>query len=237
MIWIAARIRRRYKMRFHSQPDCERRKTFRLHLLYTPVNLKGPDNMNRKSKLVFGAMGALLCTLCTSNGAFGQTLPDSKGKSEFVRICTACHGVDTAAGLRQDKDGWTSTVYEMVQRGADGSEEDLNNVILYLTTNFGPEPADPAAAPQPAAPSSTSGGPMALNVSGIQRVKRVIAESGSLKCPHIEQQGAHSGQALNAMGTRHTTNAIQTAIVSPHPTRNSLARYLGSLPSADYSAH
>jgi hypothetical protein len=178
--------------------------------------------MKRKFKLVFGAMGALLCGLCISNGAFGQTLPDSKGKVEFVRICTACHGVDTAAGLRQDKDGWTSTVYEMVQRGADGSEEDLNNVILYLTTNFGPEPADPAAAPQPTTPPSTSGGPMALNVSELQRVERVIAESG---------------QALNAMGARHTTNAIRTAIVGPHPTRNSLARYLGSLPSTDYSAH
>jgi hypothetical protein len=186
--------------------------------------------MNRKSKLVFGAMCAFFCALCISNMAFGQTLPDGKGKAEFLRICTACHGVDTAAGLRQGKDGWTSTVYEMVQRGADGSEDELNNVILYLTTNFGPEQSEPDAAPQPTAPSSApsttpppsaAGGPTALNVSEIARVKRVIAESGSLKCPRI--QAAHSGSALNAMKAQRTTNAIQTAIVSPHSTRDGLA--------------
>jgi hypothetical protein len=155
--------------------------------------------MNRKSKLAFGAMGALLCTLCISNGAFGQTLPDGKGKAELLRICTACHGVDTATSLRQSSDEWLSTVQEMVQRGADGSDDDLHNIVAYLSTNFGPAKTDPAAAPQPATPSSTpstpppstSAGAAALNVSEIQRVKRVIAESGSLICPRIQQQRAH----------------------------------------------
>jgi hypothetical protein len=162
-------------------------------------NLKGHDDMNQKFKLVFGAMGALFCTLCISNVASGQTLPDGKGKAELLRICTVCHAADTATSLRQSPDAWMATVQQMVQRGADGSDDELHSIVLYLSTNFGPEPADPAAAPQPATPSSTpstpppstSGGPAALNVSEIQRVKRVIAESGSLICPRIQQQRAH----------------------------------------------
>jgi hypothetical protein len=208
--------------------------------------------MNQKSKLVFGTMCALLCGLCISNVAFGQDLPDGKGKADLLSVCTVCHGVDTATGTRQTKEGWTSTVYEMVQRGADGTDDQLNNIIFYLTTNFGPEQSDPNAAPQPTTPpstpstppsatpptppSSTSGGPAALNFSEIQRVKRVIAESGSLKYPRIEQQGAHSGQALKGMGAR-TTNAVRAAIITPSPTRNSLVRYLGSFPSIDDNAH
>jgi hypothetical protein len=206
--------------------------------------------MNRKSKLVFAAMCVLFCGLFISSEALGQDLPDGKGKADLLTVCTVCHGVDTATGLRQTKEGWTSTVYEMVQRGADGTDDQLNNIIFYLTTNFGPEKSDPNAAPQPTTPPSTppsstpstppssaSGGPAALNFSGIERVKRVIAESDSLKYPRIEQQQAHSGQALKGMGARRTTNAIRTAIVIPHPTRNSLVRYLGSFPSMDDSAH
>lgn len=155
--------------------------------------------MNQKSKLVFGAMFVLFCGLYLSNGAFGQTLPDGPGKAEFIQFCTGCHSVNTATTPGQTKEEWRATVQRMVNRGADGTDEQLNEIVRYLSTNFGPETPDPAATPQPTTPSSTppatpssnSGGPAARNLLEIQRVKRIIAASGSLKCPRIQQQRAH----------------------------------------------
>src|SRR5271169_5535258 len=93
--------------------------------------------MDRKSKVALGAMCALLCGLCISNDAFAQTLPDGKGKAEFVHNCTACHRADMVTRVPKTPDDWRKSVDEMAARGTDGSKEDLDNVVLYLVANYG----------------------------------------------------------------------------------------------------
>jgi putative heme-binding domain-containing protein len=174
--------------------------------------------MDQKFRVMFGAMCALLCALCISKEAFGQTLPDGKGKAEFVDNCTACHRADMVTRVKKTPDEWRKSVDEMAARGTDGSKEDLDNVVLYLDTNFAADKPGPAAATQSTTPSSTLGGPEVLNSSETERVKRLIAENGCLTCHRIGQQGAYLGPALNGMGARRTKDEIRTAIVSPHPT-------------------
>ena len=156
--------------------------------------------MDRKSRLAFGAMCALFCGLCLSKEAFGQALPDGKGKAEFVESCTACHRMEMATHLRKNPDEWRKTVDDMVARGADGSKEDIDNIVLYLSTNFGIDKSGPAVATPSTTPSSISGAPAALNSSEIDRVKSLLAENGCLTCRRIEKQGAYTGPALNSMG-------------------------------------
>jgi mono/diheme cytochrome c family protein len=199
--------------------------------------------MNRKFALMFAAICALLCGLCVSNKAFGQTLPDGNGKAEFQRICTACHGVDTATKLRKTPAEWRKTANDMVARGANGSKEDIDNVVLYLSTNFGPDQSSATAA----APSPSSQ-PAALNSSEIERAKHIINENGCLTCHRIEKDGGDIGPALNGVGARHTADEIRTTIVKlrtppdPMPSfegkimgddLDDLVHYLASLPSAD----
>lgn len=178
--------------------------------------------MNQKAQFVFGAMCALICALSMPNGAFGQALPDGKGKAEFVQICTACHGTDLSTRARKTPDEWRKTVNDMVDRGADGSKTDVDNIVLYLSTNFGPDKSAPTAATQSTTPSTTSastlGGPAVLNSTEIEHVKRLITENGCLTCHRIEEQGAYTGPTLNGLGNRRTTDEIRTAIVSPQPT-------------------
>ncbi len=150
--------------------------------------------MDQKSKLVFGAMCALFCWLCLSNKAFGQALPDGKGKAEFIHNCTACHRADMVTRVPKTPDEWRKSVDEMAARGTDGSKEDLDNVVLYLVTNYGTNNSGSAAATQSTRPSSTSSGPAVLNSSEMERVKRVITENGCLTCHRIEKQGAYTGQ-------------------------------------------
>jgi putative heme-binding domain-containing protein len=174
--------------------------------------------MNRKLRLVFGTMCALLCGLCLSHEAFGQTLPDGKGKAEFVESCTACHRTEMSTRLRKTPEQWRKTVDDMVARGADGSKEDLDDIVLYLSTNFGLDKSGGAAATPSPTPSPTSGGPAAFNSSEVESVKRLIAENGCLICHRIEEQGAYTGPTLNGLGSRRTTDEVRTAIVSPRPT-------------------
>ncbi len=71
----------------------------------------------------------------------GQTqepkLPDGPGKRLTERICTSCHGIETAVSERHDREGWQKVIDDMVSRGADGTDEELKTVCEYLTKNFG----------------------------------------------------------------------------------------------------
>ena len=70
--------------------------------------------------------------------AAGQSdLPDGPGKALVERICSGCHGVGVFTDNRNTKERWGAVVDDMVSRGAEGSDEDVNLVIAYLTRNFG----------------------------------------------------------------------------------------------------
>jgi mono/diheme cytochrome c family protein len=166
---------------------------------------------------VFGAACIVLCGLFLSNQAFGQALPDGKGKAEFVHNCTACHDADMVTAVKKTPEGWKKSVYEMADRGSDGTKEDLDNVVLYLDKYFALDKPVPADAKQSTTPRSSSGGSAALNSSDTERVKRLIAENACLECHRIEQEGAYTGPSLNGVGTRHTADEIRGAIVHHHP--------------------
>jgi competence protein ComEA len=66
----------------------------------------------------------------------GEGLPDGPGKDVMVRTCGVCHEPRRAASVRLTRDGWSSVIDDMVRRGAKGSDQDLANILDYLTTNF-----------------------------------------------------------------------------------------------------
>jgi putative heme-binding domain-containing protein len=169
--------------------------------------------MDQKFKAALGAMCAFLCGLCLCSEAFGQSLPEGKGKAEFVHNCTACHRADMVTRVKKTPDEWKASVFEMASRGTDGTKEDLDNVVVYLDTFYAAgKPAAVEASPS-STPSSTSG-----NASTSSRVKQVIVDHGCLTCHRIEQQGAYTAPTLNGIGARRTPDEIRAAIVNPPPT-------------------
>ncbi len=66
----------------------------------------------------------------------GAGLPDGPGKDVTVQICGHCHAPQRIASVRFTRDGWSSTIDNMVQRGAKGTPQELSEVLDYLTTNF-----------------------------------------------------------------------------------------------------
>lgn len=63
-------------------------------------------------------------------------LPDAPGKEVTQRLCSKCHGVQIVLGKPHSEEGWGAIVADMVQRGAEGSEDDLYQVVQYLTKNI-----------------------------------------------------------------------------------------------------
>lgn len=63
-------------------------------------------------------------------------LPDAPGKQVTAKLCGTCHGAEIVLGKPHSEEGWTAVVTDMVQRGAQGSEEELYDVVQYLTRNI-----------------------------------------------------------------------------------------------------
>ncbi len=68
--------------------------------------------------------------------ASGEGLPDAPGKAVVVKVCGVCHEPRRAASVRLTRDGWQSLIQDMVKRGAKGTDDELAQVLDYLSTNF-----------------------------------------------------------------------------------------------------
>jgi len=66
-----------------------------------------------------------------------QNLPDGPGKDVVLKLCRDCHDLDTVTAENRTKDGWKKTIEKMGERGAEGTEDQFEAVIVYLTKNFG----------------------------------------------------------------------------------------------------
>ena len=75
--------------------------------------------------------------------ALAQTeskLPEGEGKATVERICGKCHAVEIVARARNTREGWNRVVDDMVERGAEGTDEDLERIVNYLTKNLDKAP-------------------------------------------------------------------------------------------------
>lgn len=68
-------------------------------------------------------------------------LPDAPGKAAVVKLCSNCHGAQIVLGKPHSEDGWTAIVADMAQRGMEGTEDEMYDVIQYLTRNIKALPA------------------------------------------------------------------------------------------------
>jgi competence protein ComEA len=69
--------------------------------------------------------------------AQGQTrLPEGEGKALVERVCTACHGPTEITNARLNRERWSSMVDDMVSRGAEATDEELDKIVEYLAANF-----------------------------------------------------------------------------------------------------
>jgi competence protein ComEA len=68
--------------------------------------------------------------------AAAQTLPAGPGKATVEKMCTPCHGLENVIRARMTKERWGKVVDDMVSRGAEGTDDEVDQVIAYLAASF-----------------------------------------------------------------------------------------------------
>lgn len=69
-------------------------------------------------------------------GPNAAQLPDGPGKATVQKICSGCHAAEIVLGHRDTKDGWETIVSNMVEKGANGTDDEFNTIIDYLAAHF-----------------------------------------------------------------------------------------------------
>lgn len=67
-----------------------------------------------------------------------DNLPPGQGKELAAQHCSNCHTLERTVQLRQSQDGWETTVYDMVGRGAPIFLDEAKEIITYFVDVFGP---------------------------------------------------------------------------------------------------
>jgi hypothetical protein len=63
------------------------------------------------------------------------------GSALVAELCTKCHNLDEVVRLRQSREAWEDTVYSMVGRGAPIFPDEIDVIINYLSSVYGPDAA------------------------------------------------------------------------------------------------
>ncbi|HEY0342660.1 MAG TPA: hypothetical protein VGC34_17800, partial [Steroidobacteraceae bacterium] len=88
--------------------------------------------------------GALWCLAAVFGAAmlpsFATAATDSEGgKALLSALCTQCHGLPPITSVRNGAAGWRTTVYKMVQNGAQiRTQAELDAIVNYLAETYGP---------------------------------------------------------------------------------------------------
>src|SRR5437763_1070647 len=76
--------------------------------------------------------------------AWGQDLPEGKGKEIVATQCNSCHTLASRVGAGYTPEGWATVLRMMINQGVNIPADQLPTLTEYLSKNF-PEKGKPAA--------------------------------------------------------------------------------------------
>jgi competence protein ComEA len=65
-----------------------------------------------------------------------EKLPAGPGRETMKKVCSKCHSAENVIGLAKSREEWGDLVGKMVDLGAQGTVDDFNDVVDYLTEHF-----------------------------------------------------------------------------------------------------
>src|SRR5260370_38085558 len=93
--------------------------------------------MHWRRPAVHACPAALFC-LASVAAAQTQSAPhDDSAKALLERTCTKCHKLTSTLSQRNSKERWAAIVDDMIARGAEASDAEIDTLVNYLAKNFG----------------------------------------------------------------------------------------------------
>lgn len=87
----------------------------------------------------------IVTTLFLAVSTSSSALPPGEGKPIVERMCSSCHALKVVTAKRASPEQWAQVVDQMVSRGAEGTDEEVQTIVEYLSKNFGLDSPPPAA--------------------------------------------------------------------------------------------
>lgn len=109
-----------------------------------------------------------------------QSLPEGRGRTEFERLCGRCHETERSTRLRLTEEQWAAVVDSMVERGMEGTSDELESVVAYLAAHFGPD--SPVVLSKVSVNTATT--------AGLVRDLGLVASDAEAIVRHREREGA-----------------------------------------------
>ncbi len=84
------------------------------------------------------ALLSALCCLASIAVAQTQSAPrDDEAKALLERTCTKCHKLTATLSQRNSKERWSVILDDMIARGAEATDAEIETLVDYLARNFG----------------------------------------------------------------------------------------------------
>jgi competence protein ComEA len=99
-------------------------------------------------------LGMLVCAIMFAYGgqAGGQAgvpqdpFPESAGKTALLKICSNCHTAEMVVQSLRTRQEWSDVLDQMARFGAEGSDQEFDQILTYLTRHFSPIKVNKATA-------------------------------------------------------------------------------------------
>ena len=99
-------------------------------------------------------VGILVCSLTFAFGGRvgGQAgvpqdpFPESAGKAALLKICSNCHTAEMVVQSLRTRQEWSDVLDQMSRFGAEGSDQEFEQILTYLTRHFSPIKVNKASA-------------------------------------------------------------------------------------------
>jgi len=81
---------------------------------------------------------ALAVAAVAAHGQAPPALPQGEGRELVERACSQCHSLETVLRSRLSRRQWEARIDEMIAKGAQLSDDDIDVAAAYLAAHFGP---------------------------------------------------------------------------------------------------
>ena len=108
------------------------------------------------------ALTITLCLLVAPLPAFSQhpeaelmeSMPEDEGRELVTSLCVGCHSLGTVLSAGKDEEGWRDSINNMISRGAQIFDDEVETILGYLSEHYGAETEPAAGSSDPPEPAT-----------------------------------------------------------------------------------
>jgi competence protein ComEA len=79
-------------------------------------------------------------------GVAKDPFPEGTGKPAVLKVCSNCHTAETVIQSMRTRQEWSDVIDQMARFGADGSDQEFDQILNYLSRHFSPVKVNTATA-------------------------------------------------------------------------------------------